>query len=572
MRLRNSLSSCLQTALPSSLHTNMVRRDSKESTRNEKKDWGEMTPEAIQALCLANAPRSLLYRHPILRRFYLVIFVLTTLLFLLPLWSLLYLPRSNRPRRSWTLQRCLRVRWSRRLCGVVARCEIDYLGRDLNLDLVPMRLTHSHPVTIPPAPLYLLQGHPKEMLELLHQSRGSWDPHFIYRANRAATDVWGAWNSRDEKELSKEYGFEAVKAFWFAGEKGAPDEKPKPRQDGDPVMLHFHGGGYLCGTAAETDLTSSICKALVNYSPIHHILSVDYRLAPVGPWPLPLLDAISAYHYLVMIEGIAEQDIIIGGDSAGGHLAMALTRWLRDEGNHVGLSMPRGVVLMSPWADLGFTNAWGAEEYKYNADSDTIDDTFGPFACSLLLRALPLSILYSSPYLSPASSTVSATSIFNNFPPTYIVYGGAERLAKSTETLYSRIQLARRAADKVHVPDRLFASPDAVHDFMIFPWMAREASQVYEDLDKWLRGLLTTDICSPEAASKDSLKQSKEITDQRRLTRQRTLESFRSHKSPRMCAAPDSGMLELVQDMQEEGMSMIEIPKLDLGSTAFAEI
>lgn len=84
--------------------------------------------------------------------------------------------------------------------------------------------------------------------------------------------------------------------------------------------------------------------------------------------------------------------------------------------------------------------------------------------------------------------------------------------------------------------------------------MAREASQVYEDLDKWLRGLLTTDICSPEAASKDSLKQSKEITDQRRLTRQRTLEGFRSHKSPRMCAAPDSGMLELVQDMQEEGM------------------
>lgn len=52
MRLRNSLSSCLQTALPSSLHTNMVRRDSKESTRNEKKDWGEMTPEAIQALCV----------------------------------------------------------------------------------------------------------------------------------------------------------------------------------------------------------------------------------------------------------------------------------------------------------------------------------------------------------------------------------------------------------------------------------------------------------------------------------------------------------------------------------------
>lgn len=170
--------------------------------------------------------------------------MLTTLLFLLPLWSLLYLPRSNRPRRSWTLQRCLRVRWSRRLCGVVARCEIDYLGRDLNLDLVralelfkrekspgltsypkdPMRLTHSHPVTVPPAPFHILRGHPQEMLELLHQSRGYWDPHFIYRADRAAPGVWGAWNNRDDKMLSKEYGFEAVKSFWFTGEKGEPDE------------------------------------------------------------------------------------------------------------------------------------------------------------------------------------------------------------------------------------------------------------------------------------------------------------------------------------------------------------
>lgn len=52
MRLRNSLSSCLQTALPSPLHTKMVRRNSKESVQTEKKDWGEMTPEAIQALCV----------------------------------------------------------------------------------------------------------------------------------------------------------------------------------------------------------------------------------------------------------------------------------------------------------------------------------------------------------------------------------------------------------------------------------------------------------------------------------------------------------------------------------------
>jgi acetyl esterase/lipase len=136
-------------------------------------------------------------------------------------------------------------------------------------------------------------------------------------------------------------------------------------------MLHFHGGGYLCGTAAETDLTSGIPKHLVVHSPIHHVLSVDYRLAPKAPWPLPLLDAISAYHHLVNEEMVDEKDIVLVGDSAGGHLAIALTRWIRDEGSALGLKGPRGLVVMSPWCDVGFTNAWG-DGLHYNADCDTV--------------------------------------------------------------------------------------------------------------------------------------------------------------------------------------------------------
>ena len=146
---------------------------------------------------------------------------------------------------------------------------------------------------------------------------------------------------------------------------------PLPRAPGDPVMIHFHGGGYLCGTAAETDLTSSIPKSLVLHSPIHHILSVDYRLAPTSPWPLPLLDAISSYRH-VLDEGFLERDIVLVGDSAGGHLALALARWLRDEGAVLGLHGPRGLVIISPWVDVGFSDAWGLKNKSYNADSDTV--------------------------------------------------------------------------------------------------------------------------------------------------------------------------------------------------------
>ena len=257
---------------------------------------------------------------------------------------MIYLPRHNRPRKSWSLQRCLRVRWSRRLCGVVARCEMDYLGRNLEGNDNDLVLKFSRPVTIPPASSKCLCGHPAEALDYLHKS--TWTPHFVRNPRR-----------RWEKQPKQTYGFAPVKAFWYG------------QDESSLVALHFHGGGYLCGTAAETDLTSSIPKHLVKHSPIRRVLSVDYRLAPQAPWPLPLLDAISSYQYLAGI--VDEKNIIISGDSAGAHLAMALTRWLRDQRQRT----PRGLVLFSPWSDVGLSNSWG-EAYHDNAECDTVRTFF----------------------------------------------------------------------------------------------------------------------------------------------------------------------------------------------------
>ncbi|WWC72152.1 uncharacterized protein I206_106112 [Kwoniella pini CBS 10737] len=527
-----------------------------------------MTTESIQAVLLANAVRSFPYRQPFFRRLYLIFFLLVSLLILLPAWSILYIPVQNRPRRQWTLKKCLRVRFSRRLCGLVARCEIDYLGRDLSKDPDPTTLRFSHPVTIPPPPSGLLRGHPKEALAQLHASRGQWIPRYIHRyeSEKRRQGVWGRWN--DWQESERIYGFEEVKGFWYTGEKTSPEEGPQVRRPGDPVLLHFHGGGYLCGTAAETDATSSIPKALVKHSPIHHILSIDYRLAPSSPWPLPLLDAISAYYWLVKKEEVDERDIIVAGDSAGGHLALALIRWLRDEGLSAGLKLPKGLVLMSPWADLGFTNAWGEEAIKHNRDSDTIDDTFGPFACALLLRAQPASIMHTSPYISPASLLITDDKSFIGLPPTYIVYGGAERLSINIQLLWNNIQKCRQSKGLL-VPDRLFVSPDGVHDFMIFPWMAEEASEVYEDLDVWLRNLLAADLPEDEdqevvGSSETEQSEGRESdwnkrAKRRRMSRQLTKESLRSQKSPTMGPVGDH-MLKMVEDMSGEGLSMIGSP------------
>lgn len=364
------------------------------------------------------------------------------------------------------------------------------------------------------------------------------------------------------------------------------------REPGEPVGLHFHGGGYICGTAAETDLTSSIPKTLVGHSPIHRILSVDYRLAPKYPWPIPLLDAISAYHYLVYDQQIDERDIVIFGDSAGGHLALALTRYLRDEGKALGLRGPRALVLMSPWVDIGFTSAWGEAKW-HNASSDLIDDTFGPFATSLLLRAVPIETMHTSSYLSPAGLLLPPNEVdhlFDGFPPIFTVYGGAERLSSSIDIFWSRLSnISKREGDK------LVEGPDCVHDFMIFPWQEVEAAVVYGELDVWLRDLLSQDddialfspasgvlkadsgvaLESPTVFSLDSPMlplspiqstiNSSMGTDWEALARRRNSRiGLKSDKSP-VIAPRTPGVGRMVRDMRTEAMTYLpHIPPMDL--------
>jgi acetyl esterase/lipase len=444
------------------------------------------------------------------------------------------------------------------------------------------------------------------MLSHLRSSRGRWHPEFVHRGQRERDGVWGRWNpaaaaaSDDSEKQTHElqYGFAPVPAFWYDGLKDAPEAQRRPRLPGQPVMLHLHGGGYVCGTAAETDLTSSISKSMVAHTPIGHVLSLDYRLAPTAPWPLPLLDAISAYAYLVNDEGVDERDLVIGGDSAGGHLALALTRWLRDEGAKLGLRGPRALVLMSPWSDIGFTHQWGESSFKFNADSDTIDNTFGPFASSLLLRALPSGIMHENEYLSPASRLISRSPAhFSRFPPVFVVHGGAERLAREIQELFARIRLGREHGDMEDTPDHLVSAPDAVHDFAIFPWFAAEAGAVYEEMDGWLRALLgegsesgsssevevdademATSASGPSSpvsplplsplALSLSVTNSPSARDMRRRT-SLARRALRDHKSPRLPGHKDTPR-QMYADMHVEGLHLLDLEPLDLGAAVVA--
>ena len=109
------------------------------------------------------------------------------------------------------------------------------------------------------------------------------------------------------------------------------------------VLLYFHGGGYCIGSCnTHRDLAARLSQVTGARS-----LLLDYRLAPEYPFPAALEDATAAFHWLLK-EGIAAERIVIGGDSAGGGLALATMLALRDTGEQ----LPSAGVIISGWMDL----------------------------------------------------------------------------------------------------------------------------------------------------------------------------------------------------------------------------
>ena len=93
-------------------------------------------------------------------------------------------------------------------------------------------------------------------------------------------------------------------------------------------MLWIHGGGYVMGTAAQDD---RICRRFADRLDIV-VAAVDYRLAPDHPFPVPLHDCYDALTWLTHQPEVDPTRVAVGGASAGGGLAAALTLLARDRG------------------------------------------------------------------------------------------------------------------------------------------------------------------------------------------------------------------------------------------------
>jgi acetyl esterase len=96
-----------------------------------------------------------------------------------------------------------------------------------------------------------------------------------------------------------------------------------------PGILFFHGGGWVAGSLETHD---GLCRRLCNETGCR-VIAVDYRLAPLHPFPYGLADAVASLKYVTAnakLFGVDPARLGVGGDSAGGTLAAVLCRIARD--------------------------------------------------------------------------------------------------------------------------------------------------------------------------------------------------------------------------------------------------
>ncbi|KAI0421608.1 alpha/beta hydrolase fold-domain-containing protein [Xylaria grammica] len=209
--------------------------------------------------------------------------------------------------------------------------------------------------------------------------------------SRAASDVppergirealMGAIRAMSDSE-AQEAGFRVpdivpVEAEWTGYRAAAAEDEPLPEiseeQKYEALMkecnnattvLYLHGGAYyLCDPSTHRALNRRLAKAMGG-----RVYSVRYRLAPQNPFPAALLDALVSYFTLLypppgsIHEAVSPKDIVFGGDSAGGNLALALMQTilqLRRQNTKIAwfglkrpVPLPAGLALLSPWVDI----------------------------------------------------------------------------------------------------------------------------------------------------------------------------------------------------------------------------
>lgn len=232
----------------------------------------------------------------------------------------------------------------------------------------------------------------------------------------------------------------------------AAEKRLPPRS----VLLYLHGGAFLLRTLnGHMNLAAGIARS----AGLDEAVLPIYRLAPEFPFPAAIDDCVAAYRGLLS-RGFTRDQIVLGGDSAGGGLVLKLLMRLRD----TGLPLPSCGVLISPFTDMSCSG----RSIQSNAGKDPMFGRLPAMHVRFYLGATDPR----DPLCSPLFGD------FAGLPPLIAQVGSTERLLDDTVRLAPRV---RRAGGVLEVE---------VWNDMPHVWQAMglpESAQAIESLGRFIR-------------------------------------------------------------------------------------
>ncbi|MEO8816508.1 MAG: alpha/beta hydrolase, partial [Mycobacterium sp.] len=189
--------------------------------------------------------------------------------------------------------------------------------------------------------------------------------------------------------------------------------------------------------------------------------------APEHRFPAAATDVAAGWEWLSGARGIAPEQVVIVGDSAGGHLSVDLLL------NAVVTTPPAGLVLFSPLIDLTFTAARAREQIRRDPAIRAVD-------AARLVAQYTRGVEPDHPRLRLDVAGGPA------LPPSLIQAGGAEMLCADAHRLAEDIRTAGGACE-------LQVWPDQVHVFQALPLLTSEATKALGYAAQFITAALSAD-------------------------------------------------------------------------------
>lgn len=256
------------------------------------------------------------------------------------------------------------------------------------------------------------------------------------------------------------------------GDPGQPTRTWQARDGRLPLLVFFHGGGFILG---DLDSHDAVCRAFCRHAGIL-VLSVAYRLAPEHPYPAGVDDAVAAFRWAVANAerlGADPQRLAVGGDSAGGNFS-AVVAQADAASERPALALQ---VLLYPAVDFVDRSAsrelFGRGFYLESSSMDWVEANYLPPAEA---RAVDFDL--ADPRLSP----IRAADL-SGVAPAVVVTAGFDPLRDEGEAYAARLAEAG-------VPVLARRMPDLIHGFANTLGVGRRSREALLEVVAMTRGML----------------------------------------------------------------------------------